>query len=180
MVFRELDIAAIRRLSQILPELLDRHVSINVERQSLRNERWWQAIEGALVTYPAFRRSVTLEITEREQSVSISGQKQAFAKLHDMGLTIAIDDLGTGVTTLNELNSQHVKIVKFDRSLVRRALKDPMARICVDCLCAVLHASGFMMIAEGIELSEDEQFCRNLGFSGGQGFLYSPQDAGYL
>lgn len=73
------------------------------------------------------------------------------------GCLIALDDFGAGHSNFDRVWRLQPEIVKLDRSLVRRAALDPLARSVVAGMVSLLHQCGALVLMEGIE-TEDEAF----------------------
>ena len=120
-----------------------------------------------------------LEITESllmqdvEQSTKILGEVGA------SGVTISMDDFGTGFSSLSVLKLFPVQTIKIDKSFVRDLVDDQDDAAIVRSVVAMAHSLGLRVIAEGVETEEQLQFLRKLGCDEYQGYLFSePVEAG--
>jgi EAL domain-containing protein (putative c-di-GMP-specific phosphodiesterase class I) len=99
-------------------------------------------------------------------------------ELHERGLRLAIDDFGSGHSSLSRLNQLRVSMLKIDRSFVRDLPSDRGARILVSSIIQLAENLGLEPLAEGIETDEQRRFFLAHGCTLGQGFRFSrPVDA---
>jgi EAL domain-containing protein (putative c-di-GMP-specific phosphodiesterase class I) len=89
------------------------------------------------------------------------------------GLRLALDDFGSGFSSLGELTSIPASIVKIDRSLIAAMIHDQRSDAVVRALIRLVRSLGMTPIAEGIEHLEQERSLRRSGCHLGQGFLYA-------
>jgi diguanylate cyclase len=90
-----------------------------------------------------------------------------------MGLTLAIDDYGTGQSALSHLNQFNVHTLKIDRSFVTNVTVDRRARSIVESMIHLGQGRQLKVVAEGIETREQYNLLRDLGCDIGQGFHIS-------
>ena len=91
----------------------------------------------------------------------------------DLGVRIAVDDFGTGSSSLNRLQSLPVDIVKIDKSFIDRIVLAANDRALVQSIIDVTHALGMISIAEGVEDPEQYSTLAELGCDAIQGYLFA-------
>jgi diguanylate cyclase (GGDEF)-like protein len=118
-------------------------------------------------------RRLELEITESTMFKDTASVLAAMHALREKGVRIAMDDFGTGFSSLSHLRSFPFDHLKIDRSFVREAPERPD-------LCAIIHgvavlAQGMQMetTVEGVETEEQLRAVRPLGCTSVQGYLLS-------
>jgi EAL domain-containing protein (putative c-di-GMP-specific phosphodiesterase class I) len=92
--------------------------------------------------------------------------------LRDLGVTIAIDDCGTGYSSLNYLARLPMDTLKIDGSFVVGMTQSPESRTIVSTIIS-LHSLGHKVVAEGVETDEQLNLLRLLKCDEMQGFLLS-------
>jgi diguanylate cyclase (GGDEF)-like protein len=119
--------------------------------------------------------SLTLEITERDVVVDAEEARTAMRRLGGHGITVAVDDFGTGFSSLAYLARLPLNVLKIDRAFVEHIEDDPtIARMVV----YLARSFGMSCIAEGVETLEQLIALRDLGVGAGQGWLLGrPMDA---
>jgi EAL domain-containing protein (putative c-di-GMP-specific phosphodiesterase class I) len=114
---------------------------------------------------------VVVEAVECLNPIAASDGPSMLRELLRAGIPTALDDLGAeGVhVTTEELHL--ARILKFDRSVLRR-LGEPPRRALVDALLSFARATGKQVVAEGVETTRDLAAVRELGFDLAQGDLF--------
>lgn len=116
---------------------------------------------------------VVLEVTEK-LIADPARFYTAVAHLRQMGFRVAVDDVGTGYSNLALLADLVPEFFKLDLDFVRLTRARPVRQLLVETLVRFAGQIGAMVVAEGIETTEDAEVFRLLGVPLGQGFLYRP------
>jgi diguanylate cyclase (GGDEF)-like protein/PAS domain S-box-containing protein len=152
-------------------------ISVNLSVRQLQSDSIISDVRCALETSGLPAQSLVLEITE---SVMLSDTDFAVQRLRDLkalGVRLAMDDFGTGYSSLSYLSRFPVDILKMDRSFVGSG-ENVALQSAIIALGASLELD---VVAEGIELPEQEQSLHDLGCEIGQGFLFArPMPSGDL
>jgi diguanylate cyclase (GGDEF)-like protein len=112
--------------------------------------------------------SLTLEITERDVVVDAEEARTAMQRLGGHGITVAVDDFGTGFSSLAYLARLPLHVLKIDRAFVEHIEDDPtIARMVV----YLARSFGMSCIAEGVETADQLAVLRDLGVGAAQGWL---------
>ena len=123
-------------------------------------------------------RNVVLEITER---ISIQNYALFFKKINKMkevGLKVAVDDVGSGFASLDTIAETNPDYVKIDMSLIRDIDTDAVKQSVVDAIIGFCKKSGMITIAEGVETREELQKLISMGVNAAQGYyLAKPESA---
>jgi diguanylate cyclase (GGDEF)-like protein/PAS domain S-box-containing protein len=117
-----------------------------------------------------------LEVTETSLVEDGPGGNRARAELqllHEDGVRIAIDDFGTGFSSLGQLRSFPVDMIKVDRSFVQGVDEETKDAAITANLVTLAHALGVLAIAEGIESDSQLASLRGLGCDLAQGYLFA-------
>jgi diguanylate cyclase len=119
--------------------------------------------------------SLELELTEDLFMADPSRARAAIGTLLDAGVSLVIDDYGTGFSTLGYLRDLHdIRGLKLDRSFVTPMGSVPRVEAIVESTINVAHALGMTVVAEGVETAEVRDRLVAMGCELGQGFLFSP------
>jgi EAL domain-containing protein (putative c-di-GMP-specific phosphodiesterase class I) len=116
---------------------------------------------------------VVVELTE---SVLMQNSEEVLAKLtrlKKLGVRIAIDDFGTGLSSLSYLHRFPIDILKIDRSFVEQLGRLDDGSGLVRAIIKLGETLGLEVVAEGIELEQQQRGLIELGCVAGQGFYYS-------
>lgn len=121
-----------------------------------------------------------LEITEGLLLEDYPETTQVFERLAGMGVGFAVDDFGTGFSSLNYLRRFPVGCLKIDRSFISGVVSNPDQAALVQAIINMARSLKLEVIAEGVETAEQLAFVKENGCNLVQGFLISkpiPSDA---
>ena len=113
-----------------------------------------------------------LEITERTAIDDFPGFRREVDRLRDRGFQVAIDDIGTGYSSLQAVSEVHPDFLKVDMSLIRHIDRSLIKKGLVSALVEMGRKIGSRVIAEGIEREEELQALMECGVQYGQGFYF--------
>jgi EAL domain-containing protein (putative c-di-GMP-specific phosphodiesterase class I) len=115
-----------------------------------------------------------LELTE---SLTLDGSESTIKimrALKRLGVSLSLDDFGTGWSSLSYLRRFPIDRIKIDRSFLRDVASEPTAEAVVRSIINLGRDLGLACVAEGVETSEQLIYCRKQNCEEVQGFLYSP------
>jgi EAL domain-containing protein (putative c-di-GMP-specific phosphodiesterase class I) len=144
-------------------------ISINVSGPSIIDERVVEWLKP-FVTY-IDRYKLLIEVTETSLIRQLHKAGHVLNQLRERGFLVALDDFGSGYSSLRYLASMPVDVVKFDITLIRGLEEDSQQRTVIEGLAEVIMDAGFPLVAEGIEHVELLDRVRDLGFGYAQGYL---------
>lgn len=148
-------------------------LSVNVSAHQLGTGDLAQRVEGALhkTGMPASR--LLLELTESTIASAGAGAETELAAIRALGVRIALDDFGSGYSSLEYLGRLPIDTLKVDRSLVERVHAEPQRQEVLRAIGHIAEKLGLDTIVEGVEHEAQRRTLVGLGFSQGQGFLFS-------
>ena len=144
-------------------------VAVNIAPRSLLDNSFVDEVARALAVVAVPASALTLEITETSLMSDPNGSVVALHRLRELGVRVAVDDLGTGYSSLAYLQRLPVDEIKIDRSFLAE-FSHPQARAVVRAIIDLGHGLGRHVVAEGIEDEETFQALRELGCDTAQGF----------
>jgi diguanylate cyclase (GGDEF)-like protein len=154
-------------------------VAVNLSPVQFKNLGLIREVAAALASSGLRPGRLELEITE---SVLLIDGKSALHTLHDlrdMGVKIAMDDFGTGHSSLSYLRSFPFDKIKIDRAFVRDLPASESSLAIVKAVIGLGSSFGMAISAEGIETMAQLEMIRQQGCIEAQGFLFSrPLPAG--
>jgi diguanylate cyclase (GGDEF)-like protein/PAS domain S-box-containing protein len=151
----------------------DISLSVNLAARQLLSANLGAVVEEALTTSGIDPGALVLEITESVLLEDSDASARALGRLKDLGVRIAVDDFGTGFSSLTYLKRFPVDVLKIDRSFVEGLGQDEQDRAIVASVIDLAHGFGLTTIAEGIETLQQLSELRSLGCELGQGYLWS-------
>lgn len=113
-----------------------------------------------------------LEITE-EAPVDRDRVDEKLERLADAGISIVLDDFGTGFSTLVSLKDSRIRKIKIDKDFVRDLAKSVEDQALVKAVIDLGRTLGIEVMAEGVETDADRLILRSLDCTIVQGFLFS-------
>jgi EAL domain-containing protein (putative c-di-GMP-specific phosphodiesterase class I) len=149
---------------------------VNLSGKQLMSGGISDTVRSALEDAGLPAQSLGLEVTETalvEEGTGGARARAELQQLHDEGVRIAIDDFGTGFSSLGQLRSFPVDMIKVDRSFVQGVEDEAKDAAITANLITLAHALGLLAIAEGIESDSQLASLRGLGCDLAQGYLFA-------
>ena len=116
-------------------------------------------------------RRITAEITENALLVDQDAVAGRLTRLRDAGMRIAVDDFGTGYTSLAYLTSLPLDAIKIDRGLIADIVGGERDRIVVKAMIHLARELGLGVVVEGVETTGQLALLADWGCDLYQGFL---------
>jgi len=160
--------------------LLPRHLpfSVNVHASTLARDRDFLAFfAGEAQAGQVSLDRVTLEIVEHAPPWDGRGFQAALVQMRELGLKIALDDVGLGHSNYKMILDCRPDVFKIDRYFVAEIHKDPHRRMVIESVANLAHRFGGQVVAEGLETEADLAVLRDLKVDLAQGYLFSPPRA---
>ena len=148
-------------------------VSVNVSPRQLRDRSLVESIHQRLVEDGVPPSALCIEITEPEL-LSGPEARTTLTQLHDLGIALAIDDFGTGFSSLSQLRTMPVDILKIDRSFVAGVDEEGLDRTLVTAAMDIAHTFQLVTTGEGVETVDQRDVLVAMGCDLAQGYLWSP------
>ena len=152
---------------------LDR-ISVNVSPRQLRKPGFAQVAAEALRRADMSASALRLELTESAVLEDTGAVTANLAALVELGITLELDDFGSGYSSLAYLQRLPVATVKLDRAFIRTIQASAGTRAVVKAAIDMVHALGKDVVAEGVEQEGQLGVLTELGCDLMQGFLLSP------
>lgn len=113
------------------------------------------------------------EITETVATEYSDRLYDVLDMLKDTGISLCLDDFGSGYANLNTVLKLPFSCIKMDRSLLRGLNDDPQVAFFYRSLVSLLHEMNYKIISEGVETKEEEEKLREWGVDMIQGYYFS-------
>lgn len=148
-------------------------LSVNLSARELGSAGLVGLVDEVLETTKADPHRLCLEITETSLMHDPDRAVTTLRALRDRGLRIAVDDFGTGQSSLAYLQRFPIAVLKVDRSFVAAMTSDQNNAEIVSAVIGLGHRLGLVTIAEGVETDRQAAALVSMGCHLAQGFYYS-------
>lgn len=148
-------------------------VAVNVSVEQFKQRSFCDQVLAALDESGLPPGRLVLEITESLFILDIDMVSLSFDRLKQLGVRFALDDYGTGYSSINHLRQLDLDYIKLDRSFAKSALADPREQSVVRSIVELGESFGLTATAEGIETVEELDLMRAKGVTDAQGFLFA-------
>ncbi len=155
-------------------------VHVNVSGRQLESGHLHDEVMASVDRWSLPPDRLVLELTETHMPLLADSLRRDVQRMRQCGVRIAIDDLGTGYSSLTRITELPVDLLKIDLTFVQGMSTDPACAAVVRGVLAIGAALGLDVIAEGVETAEQAEQLRAWGCSGVQGYLYGrpmPEEA---
>jgi EAL domain-containing protein (putative c-di-GMP-specific phosphodiesterase class I) len=145
-------------------------IAINASVVQLRHPAFAALVSGALKRHQVAAERLEIEVTE---SVLLDDNQTALTVLHKLqseGVTVTLDDFGTGWSSLSYLNRHRFDRIKIDRSFVR-GIADRRNEAIIRAIVDMGSRLGIQITAEGVETQSQLEALIGLGCHELQGYL---------
>ena len=164
----DLALAAIRELNLLRATPL--RMAINASAIQLRHPTFVRDIRSGLDKHGLPTSSLAVEVTESNALTDPEGTRRVLRELRTAGISISLDDFGTGFASLDLLRSLPLDVVKIDRSFTRDIDTDSTQAAIVTSVIELSHRLGLRVIAEGVETESQQHFLLSHGCDLIQGY----------
>lgn len=147
-------------------------VSCNFTRVTLSRFDFIERIKEISDKYDFERGKLCIEITEDAIEKNFEDATKNVAECKKMGFQIALDDLGSGYTSLSNLCDYPIDIVKIDRFLMAKSDRK-RCRDLIDGIIALARKLDLKVVCEGVETEEQDKFVSRSECDYIQGWFYS-------
>ncbi|NTU71851.1 MAG: EAL domain-containing protein [Coriobacteriia bacterium] len=149
-------------------------VSVNVSVHQFSDERLVETVKRAIDDNGIAPGQLGIEVTEGTALGGSDKVRATLNALHELGVSLAVDDFGIGYSALDSIASQPFDALKVDRSFVAAMQAGPERKAIVRTVVDLGSHLGMETIAEGVEYSEQAAWLLEMECDYAQGFLYSP------
>ena len=148
-------------------------IGINLSMIDLHDRYLPRRIENYLKQYGVKPSQILIEITEGQIMQEPGEVIEILSQLGAMGLSLSIDDFGTGQASLTYLKDLPVEKLKIDQSFIRDMAADPDDQLIVKATIELAHTLDLKVIAEGVETFATNDILREMNCDYVQGYYIS-------
>lgn len=145
-------------------------ISLNLSADAVADPK---LVDWLKILVPQLKmHKIILEVTETSLITQMNAAIANLEQLRALGFKVALDDFGSGYSSLRYLTTMPVDTIKFDISLIHGLLKPRLGELVVE-LANLLGRLDYQLVAEGLETVELLDASKTAGFTHGQGYFYA-------
>ena len=148
-------------------------MAVNLSAPSLNDESTPDRIRIALARHGLTADALSVEITEDLLLASFARARTVLDRLRQSGIRVAIDDFGSGYSTMTYLHELPIDELKLDRHFVAPILHDERAAAIVRSVIELAGTFDVSSVAEGVETKAVADRLREYGCDLAQGHYFS-------
>lgn len=148
-------------------------VAVNVSAAQLATDGFVTQVTDTLRDHDLDAGALTLEVTESGLMTDPGASARQLGSLRRLGVGVAVDDFGTGHSSLSRLRELPMTELKIDRSFVHCAAEPRQGTTLLTAILALCASLQLEVVAEGIETPAQLQILLQQGCAHGQGFLFA-------
>lgn len=148
-------------------------ISVNFSRFHVREDGFADKLTNLVDRYELSHDLIEVEVTESamvKESDRILGWIKS---IRDAGFSVAIDDFGSGLSSLSFAKDMPADILKIDKSLLSGNCENEKERIVLECIFNFANRLGITTVAEGVETREQLEFLRTCDCKKIQGYIFA-------
>lgn len=155
-----------------IPEMARIRLSINVSVRQFQQPAFVDEVIAVLAETGAPTGQLTLELTESLLMEQVDSAIESMQRLRAIGVRFSLDDFGTGYSSLGYLSRFPFDTLKIDGSFVRDVVNNAGSAAIIRTIIALANSLGLVVVAEGIETSEQRDFLLSCGCRCYQGYFF--------
>ena len=147
-------------------------LSINMSARSIGYPRWMRSLKHGLQGDPTIGERLIFEITERSAMTVPELVVRFMADLRHRGITFALDDFGSGYTSLRYLRDFQFDVIKIDGAFVRGIHGDADNQVLTRAMVDIARQFDMFTVAENVETLADSRWLTGIGVDCQQGYFF--------
>lgn len=148
-------------------------LTINVSANQLAQDNLFKQVQEVITSTGLNTEDVVLELTETAIMEEPLKVINTFKSLREIGVNIAIDDYGTGYSSLRYLADLPIDSLKIDRAFIKHCPNDIKMNAIVKSTITLAHNLDIKVVAEGVETKEQMEFLVENDCDFLQGYYFS-------
>ncbi len=148
-------------------------ININVSKRQLLSDNFVAGVRERLAHHNVPPQNLKIEVTETTVVDNRAGIAPLLQELRDTGVLIAMDDFGTGHSSLSGLHLLPLDVIKIDQSFVRGCSQNAELLSIIGAIINLGENLGMKTVAEGLETIEHVAAMQSMGCTYGQGYFFA-------
>lgn len=170
---RKMDCIALEKGLDEMAAYPDLRLAINMSARTIGYGKWMQILTSRLAKDPTIGERLILEITEHSTLEIPEKVVDFMDDLQCEGISFAIDDFGSGYTSIRHFRDYNFDILKIDESFVKNVATDTRNQVLVRAMVAIAKEFDVFTVAEGVEQAEDAEMLAQIGVNCLQGYYFA-------
>jgi len=146
-------------------------VAVNISPLQFAQPEFLAQVTACLARYQLPGRLLELELTERLVVQDLQRATTTIRAFQQLGVSVALDDFGSGQSSLSQLMTLPISSVKIDRQFVLNAEQNPNGHGVIQAITTLARAMNLQVVAEGVETEAQWTMVSSLGCDVVQGYL---------
>lgn len=151
----------------------DLFMNINISGRQFHDKNIVNKISTAIYRTGVNPKTINFELTESVLMDDINASIHILKSLRLLGISISIDDFGTGHSSMSYLKQLPINTIKIDKSFVHGVPDDKVDTAIIESIFALANSLQLNVVAEGVETEAQLAFIKNYPNTKAQGFLFS-------
>lgn len=148
-------------------------LAVNFSRLHLNDARYIPQMRRMMAKHGVDPKWVEAELTENVIFNNLERVQEVVRELHLYGFSVAMDDFGSGYSSLNLLKDLHFDTIKLDKEFLNEFEENPRSKYVIEGAVKMLKTLSVHVVAEGVETREQADFLRSTGCDLAQGYFFS-------
>ncbi len=175
---RDIDHFMLSEVCSMLRERIDAglrpiNVSVNFSRRHLLADDFRESLCGIVDSYSIPRKLITVELTESAIMENPINLTELITEIRNDGFDVAVDDFGSGLSSLSLIKDIPANVLKIDRSLLSGNCESEKQRILLESIFDFAHRLKLTTVAEGVETVSQLGFLRTCDCRMIQGYYFA-------
>lgn len=158
----------------------DATISVNLSPESLADVKLADRMMNIITVQGLAPRHVIFEVTESAMTMELGRTLENLSRLRMKGFGLAIDDYGTGYSSMQQLTRIPFTELKIDQSFVKNASTQPSSRAMLESSLEMADKLRIVAVAEGVETHVEWDLLNSLGCNYAQGYHISRPAEAYV
>lgn len=146
--------------------------AVNLSRVDFYDTRLMEIIRHEIGKQENIQNMLKLEVTESAYSVLETDAISFLEEMKKLGLSLMLDDFGSGMSSLSTLESFEFDIIKLDMGFIMQIGKNAKSEAIIKHTIGLAHDVGARVVAEGVEKKEQLEFLQSVGCDMIQGYYF--------
>ena len=165
--------SAVQNARSCFPTTAGGWISVNFSSRTLHHPDIVRHVEETLGRHNLPAGRLVVEVTESAAMRDVQASVRALSALRRLGVRVAVDDFGSGHSSLTYLRQLPLDILKLDRSFAHEVGRNGPSERLIESMVGLTRSLGLDMIVEGVETPAQLEWLAGVGCDMIQGFLFS-------